>query len=203
MLTFLTIPELKQGSHEWLDWQQTVIDASDAPTIMGENPFKSKEYLALEKLGEKKPVFRGNTANTLKQSLKLLARTSLSQRLGKQFSPAVAQSRNTPWLSASMDAIDVPLSTVAEIKCDQQSHEYTVRTGKAPPYHYGQLQHILLVTGFQWVVYYSFRPRMPEQLLYVPRDERYINKLSEEISNFLNELRFRGYKPRETLYYNI
>ena len=170
---------------------------------MGESPGKSKERLALEKLGEKKLPFRRSGANTLKQRLKPLARASLSQRIGRKFFPLVAQSRSTPWLTASLDGIDVPLSTVTEIKCDKQSYEYTARTGKVPPYYYGQLQHILLVTGFQSIIYYSFRPRMPEQLLYVPRDDFYINKLSKEISNFLNELRFHGYKPRETLYYNI
>jgi hypothetical protein len=43
------IVDLEQGSRKWLDWRYEGIGASDAPAIMGENPWKSRQRLLLEK----------------------------------------------------------------------------------------------------------------------------------------------------------
>ena len=46
-----TIVELKQGTRERLEWRHQGIGASDAPTIMGENPWKTAPELLHEKCG--------------------------------------------------------------------------------------------------------------------------------------------------------
>ena len=44
-----TIVELEQGSREWLKWRHNGIGGSDAPAVMGENPWKSVRALHREK----------------------------------------------------------------------------------------------------------------------------------------------------------
>ena len=44
-MTFRKITHLKQGTSKWRNWRKGVIGASDAPTIMGENPWKDIESL--------------------------------------------------------------------------------------------------------------------------------------------------------------
>ena len=46
---------IQQGTKEWLEWRSQGIGASDAPAIMGENPWKRPETLLQEKcFGEEK-----------------------------------------------------------------------------------------------------------------------------------------------------
>ena len=60
-MSFYLIDHIEQGTSEWLNWRKGVIGASDAPTIMGENPWKSPTYLLDEKLGNHKE-WGGNEA---------------------------------------------------------------------------------------------------------------------------------------------
>ena len=46
-----TIVEFEQGTAEWLGWRHAGIGASDAPTVMSENPWKSASTLLEEKRG--------------------------------------------------------------------------------------------------------------------------------------------------------
>src|SRR5581483_972237 len=39
-ISHYTIVDLRQGTQEWLGWRNQGIGASDAPIIMGENPWK-------------------------------------------------------------------------------------------------------------------------------------------------------------------
>ena len=50
-MSFYLIDDLEQGSREWHAWRKGVIGASDAPKIMGENPWGSRSSLLDEKLG--------------------------------------------------------------------------------------------------------------------------------------------------------
>ena len=44
-----TIVNLRQNTPKWLEWRGQGIGASDAPAVMGENPWKSADYLLKEK----------------------------------------------------------------------------------------------------------------------------------------------------------
>ena len=50
-LVFIRRDDIAQGTAAWHDWRATVIGSSDAPAIMGENPWKSAKTLLEEKLG--------------------------------------------------------------------------------------------------------------------------------------------------------
>ncbi len=47
---FIRRDDIAQGTDSWHEWRSSVIGSSDAPVIMGENPWKSAKALVEEKL---------------------------------------------------------------------------------------------------------------------------------------------------------
>lgn len=80
-----------------------------------------------------------------------------------------------------------------EIKCpNSATHIETLRTGTIPKYYYPQVQGQMWITGKTWCDFVSFDPRMPDgaQLFItrVARDDEYIQRLSNEVAGFLEEV---------------
>lgn len=97
-----------------------------------------------------------------------------------------------PWCGASPDGL-VSDDGAIEIKAPYVSMVHVeILRGGVPSEHIAQIQGVLWVTGRQWCDFVSFDPRMPEKLRLhvqrVPRDEAYIGKLAEQVSNFLAEV---------------
>jgi putative phage-type endonuclease len=189
---FIRNDALEQGSQEWHKWRSSVIGASDAPVIMQESPWKSRESLLKEKLGEI-AGFKGNAATRKGSQLEPMARSIYRNFKKIEVSPTVVQSVLNPWQAASLDGIDLDNLNLVEIKCGEKSHIFTTRTGKVPSYYYAQLQHILAVTGLQSIDYFSYHPNTPPILIKVDRDEKYIEKLHKSELDFAYELARRGY----------
>jgi hypothetical protein len=51
-----------------------------------------------------------------------------------------------------------------------------------------QVQGQLLVTGYEMAVFFSYFPGLPSVCLETGRDDKYIDKLSNELKNFCDEL---------------
>ena len=196
---FIQIPNLEQGSAEWHEWRSEVIGASDAPAIMGENPWKSKKALIEEKLGIRKQ-FSGNAATRRGSQLEPEARRIYTSLTNTDIDPSVLQSKTYLWQAASVDGINATKGILVEIKCGVKSYEYTERTNKVPLYYKAQLQHILCVTGFESINYFSYLPGKIPLSIKVFRDEEYIQELISAELEFIDELKLRGFTPRNTLY---
>ena len=78
-MSFYFIEDLEQGSLEWHAWRRGVIGASDAATIMGENPWASAQRLLEEKLGLHR-AFGGNAATREGHKLEEFAREALEKK---------------------------------------------------------------------------------------------------------------------------
>ena len=189
---FERVEDLEQGSNEWLRWRATVIGSSDASAILGENPWKSRETVLKEKIGEKKG-FKGNARTQRGTELEPVARSIYCNIKGVEFFPTIVQNVSNPWQAASLDGLDSTNSFVVEIKCGEKSYIYTSQTGKVPQYYYAQLQHILAVTGIDSIDYFSYQPNQSPILITIPRDENYINSLLKSEIKFMQELATRGY----------
>lgn len=172
-----TIVPLEQGTPEWLVWRGQGLGASDAPTIMGENPWKSPAQLLKEKCEGKNEG--PNAAMARGTALEPEARKSYERRFGVCVAPACLQSAKHEWLRASVDGLAVNGSAVVEIKCGESVYRKTSTTGKVPEYYIGQLQHILAVTGLPSIDFWCYWPGLPEVHLSVARDDRYIERLLE------------------------
>ena len=201
-MSFYLIDDLEQGSAEWLDWRRGVIGASDAATIMGENPWASATKLLEEKLGLHQS-FGGNAATREGHRLEEFARESLEKKYRHKIMPTVVQDSKDPFLAASLDGIDSSNTRIYEIKCGLKSYEKTRDTGAVPAYYVAQLQHMMMVTQLDSLIFAAYRPDEKLISFEIERDERYIKRLRKEELNFIQELKshnhylqyeFRGYR---------
>lgn len=173
-----TIVQLNQGTREWLEWRHKGIGASDAPVIMGENPWKDVSELLRHKRGAPKDQIE-NEAMARGTMLEPEARKKYILRRGFDVQPACLQSSQYEWLRASVDGLSAGGSAVVEIKCGNSVYRKTSASGRVPDYYYGQLQHALAVTGLASIDFWCYLPNCPEVLVTVQRDDDYINRLLE------------------------
>ena len=171
-----TIVNLQQGTTEWLEWRSNGIGASDAPAIMGENPWKSSAHLLSERLGTAK-TFEGNAAMEKGTALEPEARIRYEAISKVRVTPACLQSKKHQWQRASVDGLAADGNTVVEIKCGESVYKKTASSRLVPSYYIGQLQHILAVTDLPHIEFFCWLPNLPEIHLRIKRDDRYIARL--------------------------
>jgi putative phage-type endonuclease len=191
-VTFYLLDNLSQGSSEWHAWRRKVIGSSDAPTVMGENPWASADYLLREKLGLKKP-FEGNAATREGQRLEPDARCALSVEYGVDLNPAIIQDSELPFIAASLDGLAEDNSQIFEIKCGESAYAKVRATKEVPDYYVAQLQHMLMVSNHQTLVYAAYRPGQPLLTIEVKRNSKYIDRLRRAEQSFMDRLRTHGH----------
>ena len=182
-----TVVRLQQRTPEWFEWRNGGIGASDAPSIMGENPWKSAAHLLTEKLGTAH-AFAGDAAMERGTALEPEARSRYQVVAGIRVEPACLQSNRLAWQRASVDGLSLDGSTVVEIKCGESVYRRTSTTRQVPDYYVGQLQHILGVTGLPCIDFFCYLPHRPEVHLRVQRDDAYIARLVTAEELFWREL---------------
>lgn len=172
------IDDLEQGSREWHLWRKGVIGASDAPKIMGENPWASRSSLIAEKLGLARE-FQGNSRTREGNILEGDARKFLSKKFDLKLKPIIVQDSQEPFLAASLDAICSDYRNIFEIKAGVRAYDYTKQTKSIPAYYVGQVQHILMVTEMRSLTYAVYRPDKPLITIEIQRNESYIQRLRD------------------------
>jgi putative phage-type endonuclease len=183
-----TIVNLQQGTAEWLEWRHSGIGASDASTIMGENRFKSATQLLQEKHGPAQD-YGQNVAMARGTELEPEARRLYVAKTGREVRPACLQSTRYDWLRASLDGLTINHDAVVEIKCGQSAYRTASQTRSVPDYYYGQMQHILAVTGLDSLDFWCYWPGYPALLIPVPRNVAYIERLLNRELEFWNLVR--------------
>ena len=178
--------ELCQGSERWLAWRRNGIGASDAPAIMGENRFKSRSRLLNEKITN--PKVRLNDKMKEGTALEPEARKSFENQLGVDVAPVCLESTIYPWFKASLDGLSGDGAVVVEIKCGESAYEHVNTHGTVPKYYYGQLQHILAITGLSTIHFWNYRRQRRPLRLAVKRNDEYIFRLLSAEEEFWNEL---------------
>lgn len=183
-----------QGSAAWLNWRHDGIGASDAPALMGENPWRSPAALFAEKVAPprygpprqpprpaaSRDLF-GDTPAPRDNSLEAQARRLYIREHGSAVAPNCLVSQARPWQRASLDGIDIPAGRAVEIKCGAATYAQVARTGRVPGHYIGQLQHTLSVTGYPNIDFWVWLPGRPALLITEWRDESYIaNMLTRE-----------------------
>ena len=191
-MSFYLIDDLEQGSREWHAWRKGVIGASDAPKIMGENPWGSRSSLLDEKLGLVRE-FQGNAKTREGNSLEGDARKSLEAKFKIKLKPTIVQDSKEPFLAASLDAICRAHENLFEIKAGVKAYEHTKMTKSVPDYYIGQLQHMLMVTEMESLTYAVYRPDKPLLTLEIYRNDSYIKRLRKKEKEFVQELVNRGH----------
>ena len=190
---FYAIEALEQGSAEWLNWRRGVIGASEAAIIMGENRWKGRQQLIDEKRGLIEP-FSGNAATREGHVLEEHARRALEKKSREKLTATIVQDVYEPFLAASLDAINSSKDQIYEIKCGARSYEMVENFRKVPSYYVAQVQHMLMVTQMDSLIFAAYRPEQPLITFEVFRNESYIRELRRKEKDFIKELEAHGHK---------
>lgn len=168
--------DLEQGSEEWLEWRRHGIGASDAPTIMGENPWKTAEEALELRLGVEKRL-PATKSMALGTALEPEARRAFEIEIGEAMTPVCVQSVEFDWMRASLDGMAWDESRIVEIKCGARVYQEMVMYRRVPRQYVAQLQHIMAVTGLPEIDFWSYWPNRRPVHIRVARDGPYIRRL--------------------------
>ncbi len=192
-----TVVALTQGSADWLRWRHDGIGASDAPALMGQNPWRSPQALFAEKVAPPRYGFArparvapvvadlfGAAPVREDNGLEAQARRLYRQQHGSDVAPHCLVSVERPWQRASLDGIDLAAGRLLEIKCGSATYAEVARSGRVPGHYVGQLQQTLAVTGWDSIDFWVWLPGRPPLLIPERRDEVYIDALNTRGADF-------------------
>ncbi len=163
---------MEQNSDAWTEWRKQGIGASDAPVIMGVSPWKTPYELWEEKTGRAtKPVNEWITRKG--NNLEPVARAHFEFMHGFEMHPLLAQHYQCPILRASMDGFNRERNVGLEIKFSGKADFAGAIDGRIPDKYFPQLQHQLIVSGAEFIYYWSFDGKEGTAVRVLP-DETYI-----------------------------
>lgn len=128
------------------------IGGSDAGTILGLNPYKSRYQLWLEKCGYVQP---DDISRDVPVWLGTQCEDIIAKRFEMDMGKRVAKSNRTfiikehPYIRAHIDRRVIGEPAVLECKKTSARNTTDYEHGEIPPMHYAQVMHYLLCTGFQ------------------------------------------------------
>jgi len=192
-MSFYLVDDIEQGTAKWLQWRRGVIGASEAAIIMGENRWKGRQQLIDEKRGLLEP-FKGNDVTREGNLNEPFARAALERRYKEKLSPTIVQDIYEPFLAASLDAINSSKDQIYEIKCGTRTYETVEISRKVPSYYVAQVQHMLMVTQMESLIFAAYRPQEPLITFEVFRNDSYIRELRRKEKDFIKELEGHGHK---------
>lgn len=190
----LRIIDLDQNSDAWLEWRHSGIGSSDAPSVLGVSPWKTRYDLWEEKVfryHKKQPVLSGaQLARIAEKMREQEGRNESSKNRGKKLEP-VAREEYEWWLGhkvpavcgvhetydflkVSLDGWNGNLNLFAEIKCPNQKAHADALAGRVPEYYVPQLLHQFATSGGRACHYISYHDKYPpgQRLVVVPVDDK-------------------------------
>lgn len=148
--------DVKQKSPEWLAIRENHFTASDAPAMMGVSPYQSRAaFLRRKALGSKKKSSSNNPLFAAGHRAEEQYRPIAEELIGAALLPDTVSCiiDGMPML-ASLDGITLDGSLLWEHKLWNDSTAlHIVETGEPPIRHVWQLEHQLLVTGAERVLF--------------------------------------------------
>jgi len=181
----------KNTRESWLAERMTCIGASDAPSVLGINPFKSAFELWAEKTGfAEPPDLSGNEAIEFGIRLERPVADAFADRTGRQVDmwPPFSLVRDglRPFISCTPDAIQqcpergeglVQIKTTSAFKAADWSD--------GPPLYYQvQVQQEMHVTGFTWATLVVLIGGQKLRWFDIERNDRFIASLLPKLEEF-------------------
>ena len=184
----MKIIDIEQNTDKWKKWRKGGIGASESSSILGVNPWSSKEDWLHTSLGLR--TFKGNKHTQRGHRLEPYVRYLCQRELNMKFRAVCVEHDEYPWIRASLDGLCTDNKHILEIKCPNKNTHYSAIKQKVPKYYYVQIQHQFLVTGLEKAYYASYNPdnqfkRKGEELAIVEvvTNPVYISKLLEELKH--------------------
>ncbi|HLT04809.1 MAG TPA: YqaJ viral recombinase family protein, partial [Pseudomonas sp.] len=147
---------LVQGTDAWHQHRASHFNASDAPAMMGSSKYRTRSELLREKA-------TGLAADVSEQQQRLydrgheaeaLIRPLIEQQIGEElYSTTMSAVVDGLPLSASLDGQNLVGDTLLECKLWNEGLAEQVRAGELEPHYFWQLEHQLLVSGAERVIF--------------------------------------------------
>ena len=182
----LTVAEAEKDHNKWLEVRNKGIGGSDAGTIMGINPYRSRLSLWMEKTGKQEPKdLSDNEAVEWGIRNEPTIASWFAEKTGKKLRKCgTMQNNKHPWLLANVDRLIDGENAGLEIKTAgvKQSHRWDGE--EVPDEYYCQCQHYMLVTGCEtWYIAVLIGGN---KAIYkeVPRNQDFIDELFRAEAGF-------------------
>lgn len=148
------LQNIVQGSREWLAIRAQHHTASEAPAMMGESRYQTRDQLLHQKHTGITQEIDGHTQALFDRghATEAAARILLEQELGEDLYPVTALD-DAGHLLASFDGINLLGDTGFEHKLFSERLAGQVRAGDLEPHYYWQLEQQILVGGLEKVIF--------------------------------------------------
>ena len=181
----IKIPTLNMSHEEWLEHRQQSIGGSDAPCIIGLNPWTSPYTVWADKLGKIAPK-EDNEAMRQGRDLEFYVAERFCEATGKK----VRRENNIlinpvyPFAHANVDRIVVGEDAGLECKTTSTLNMKNFKNGAFPDTYYVQCVHYMMVTGCKkW--YLAVLVLNKEFMVFeIERDEEEIAALAQSEAEF-------------------
>ena len=191
----LKILQADQGTQEWLDARLGCPSASQfckLVTTAGKPSASADDYISeliAERItGEREPIYV-NEWMQRGTELEPEARATYEFIHGVDVEEVGFILDDSGEFGCSPDGL-VGEDGGVEFKCPApKNHIAWSRKGVCPSKHYAQVQGCLYITGRKWWDFMSYHPDMKPFIVRVERDEEFIEKLAEQISLAVEEIK--------------
>lgn len=187
----MDIVDFCQGSSDWLNWRKNGVSASEAGTVLGVDPYKTRWRLWAEKTDRAVPEDLSNNPFVQKGiAMEDRARQCAEKVLNEKYLPAVcASSSEKSFIRASFDGLtrnNVPVELKVPAESTFESVKAEGEASKAYQRYYPQVQQQIYVAESQsaWLMFYHPADDGTYELFEIERDDAFIEKLLEEATKF-------------------
>ena len=169
----------KEISHEqWLELRKKSLGGSDAGTVMGMNQYSSLITLYANKKGLSKPV-EDNEAMRLGRDLEQYVAERYMESTGKTVrnDNFMYVHCKCPYITANIDRRIVGENAGLECKTMSSFSGYNLEAGEIPGQYYCQVQHYMMVMGFDYMDLAIMVFQRGVFVIHIERNEEFINEL--------------------------
>jgi len=211
VIKLLSIPQYKQRSPEWYTQRENAITASDIPTVLGENHYKSPYSLLVDKCNANPKPFIGNEATRWGTHYEDIAIEKYSSLRNKEvLSFGLLIHPDYPWLGGSPDGITTD-GILLEVKCPLKRK---IIHGEVPEHYLSQVLLNLEICDLELAHFIEFIPGNSDSnfeinIVEVKRDREWFSRELPKMEEFWKSvLRYRSEgitshpkyrKPRESI----
>lgn len=183
------------SEREWRLWRRNGIGGSDASVIMGVNPYRSILDLWDDKCGNTELAEEENRFTYFGHLMEPVIRKEFRKRTGLQVRQkhAILQSEEYPWMIADLDGIVKDTDGSYAVFEAKTASEYRrdVWEKNVPEEYYAQVQHYLVVTGYERAYVAAIVGGNSYYCHMIERDSEYMKMLIEKERVFWNHVESR------------
>lgn len=134
---------------QWRELRRQGIGGSDAASIAGQNPYRSKFTTYYDKLGQL-PEQEESEAIRLGHDLEEYVAQRFTEKTGKKVKNCnyILRSKEYPFMLANVDRMMVGENAVLEVKTTRNFDKYDYENGEYNSSYYTQVLHYMAVGGF-------------------------------------------------------